>query len=100
MEAWLWLKVIPSAAFAAAEALHQTIGAVIPAYERTRFDREVARVRALLQEETFTMALNEGKNMTVEQAAGYALRELQEQREHLANADSRLTRQNPEIMIS
>ncbi|MCI0696368.1 tetratricopeptide repeat protein, partial [candidate division KSB1 bacterium] len=30
--------------FAAAEALHQTIGAAMPAYERARFDREVARV--------------------------------------------------------
>lgn len=60
--------------FAAAGALHQTTGAVIPAYERVRFDREVARLRALLQEETFATAWNEGKNMTAEQAASYALK--------------------------
>ncbi len=61
--------------FAAAEALHQTIGAVMPASERTRFDHEVARAASLLAEENFATAWNAGKNMTAEQAASYALRE-------------------------
>jgi predicted ATPase/class 3 adenylate cyclase/Tfp pilus assembly protein PilF len=61
--------------FAAAEALHKTIGAPMPAYERTRFDREVARAASLLAEEIFATAWNAGKNMTAEQAVSYALRE-------------------------
>ncbi len=61
--------------FAAAEALHQIIGAPMPAYDRARFDRDVSRVRALLEEETFATAWNAGKNMTVEQAVNYALQE-------------------------
>lgn len=61
--------------FAAAEALHQSISAVIPTYERTRFDREVAHVRALLQDEAFAAEWNAGKNMTAEQAASYAMGE-------------------------
>jgi len=61
--------------FAAAEALRQTIGAPMPAIERTRFEREVARMHALLGEETFATTWNAGKNMTTEQAAIYALKE-------------------------
>jgi predicted ATPase/Tfp pilus assembly protein PilF len=60
--------------FAAAEALHQTIGAPIPPYERIQFDREVSHLRALLEEETFATNWNEGKNMAVEQAVSYALK--------------------------
>jgi tetratricopeptide (TPR) repeat protein len=59
--------------FAAAEALYQTIGAARPPFERTRFDREVARVRVLLDEGTFAAAWNAGKNMKAEQAVTYAL---------------------------
>ena len=61
--------------FAAAEALHQNLGAPMPPSERIRFDREVARVRTLLEEETFTTTWNAGKNMTAEQAVSYALKE-------------------------
>lgn len=61
--------------FAAAEALHQTIGAVIPTYARTRFDREVAHVASLLAEENFTTAWSAGKKMTAEQAVSYAMGE-------------------------
>jgi len=61
--------------FAAAEALHQIIGAPVPTSERMGFDREVARVRALLGEETFATTWNAGKNMTTEQAVIYALKE-------------------------
>jgi len=60
--------------FAAAEALHQTIGAPMPASERMRFEREVARVHALLEEETFAATWNAGKKMTPEQAVIYALK--------------------------
>ncbi len=59
--------------FAAAEALYQTTGAPMPASERMRFEREVARVQALLAEETFVTTWNAGKNMTTEQAVIYAL---------------------------
>jgi tetratricopeptide (TPR) repeat protein len=62
--------------FAAAEALYQTIGAVIPPYERTRFDREAARVASLLAEETFATAWKAGQKMTTEQAVSYALKRL------------------------
>ncbi|MGH7456716.1 MAG: hypothetical protein ACRENG_35535, partial [bacterium] len=61
--------------FAAAEALHKAIGAPMPASERIRFEREVALVHALLEEETFATTWNAGKNMTTEQAAIYALKE-------------------------
>ena len=61
--------------FAAGEALHLTIGAPMPPSERMRFEREVARVQALLEEKTFAAAWNAGKNMTTEQAAIYALKE-------------------------
>jgi hypothetical protein len=61
--------------FAAAEALHQTIGAPMPASERMQFEREVARVQALLEEETFATTWNAGKTMTTEQAVIYALKE-------------------------
>jgi tetratricopeptide (TPR) repeat protein len=61
--------------FAAAEALHQTIGAPMTAYERIRCDREVSRVRALLEEKIFATIWNAGKNMTAEQAVRYALQE-------------------------
>jgi len=61
--------------FAAAEALHQTIGAPMPASERMRFEREVARARALLEEETFAAIWNAGKKMMAEQAVIYALKE-------------------------
>ena len=61
--------------FAAAEALRQTIGAPMPATERTRFESDVARVQALLEKETFAAAWNAGKKMTDEEAVSYALKE-------------------------
>jgi hypothetical protein len=61
--------------FAAAEALHQAIGAPMPASERMRFEREVARTHALLGEKNFATAWNAGKKMTTEQAVSYALQE-------------------------
>jgi predicted ATPase/class 3 adenylate cyclase len=64
--------------FAAAEALHQSIGAPMPVSERMRFEREKARVQALLEEETFATTWNAGKNMTAEQAVIYALQERSE----------------------
>lgn len=60
---------------AAAERLHQIIGAPMPATEKMQFEREVARVQALLEEKTFAAAWNAGKNMTTEQAVRYALTE-------------------------
>ena len=61
--------------FAAVEALRKTIGAPMPAYEKMHFDRELARVRALLDEETFATTWNAGKKMTSEQAVIFALEE-------------------------
>lgn len=60
---------------AAAEKLHETIGAPMPVFDRKRFDHEVASLRELLRGEAFTAAWSEGKDMTVEQATGFALRE-------------------------
>jgi hypothetical protein len=59
--------------FAAAEALHLTTGAPIPAFVRTRFDREVSVVRAALGEEKFNAGYAEGKSMAREQAVALAL---------------------------
>jgi tetratricopeptide (TPR) repeat protein len=61
--------------FATAEMLHQTIGAPMPATERIQFEREIAHMQALLEEETFAATWNAKKNMTTEQAVRYALKE-------------------------
>jgi hypothetical protein len=47
----------------------------MPASERMRFEREVARTHALLGEKNFATAWNAGKKMTTEQAVSYALQE-------------------------
>jgi tetratricopeptide (TPR) repeat protein len=61
--------------FAAAETLHQTIGAPMPSSERMQFERGVAQVQALHAEPTFATIWNAGKNMTTEEAVRYALQE-------------------------
>ncbi|MCG3120558.1 MAG: hypothetical protein ALAOOOJD_03319 [bacterium] len=62
--------------FAAAEALHQTIGAPMPATEKMQFEREVVRVQPLLGKEKFAITWNAGKNMTAVQAVKFALGEI------------------------
>ncbi len=60
--------------FAAAEALHQTIGAPMSVHERMGFEREVVQVQTLLDGAMFAATWNAGKEMTVSQAVGYALK--------------------------
>jgi ATP/maltotriose-dependent transcriptional regulator MalT len=61
--------------FAAAETLHLATSAPIPAFVRTRFDREVSAARAALGEEVFTVEYEAGKKMAVEQAIEYVLKD-------------------------
>lgn len=60
---------------ASAEALHTTTGAVMPVFQRTRFDRDLTAVRAGLGEEAFAAEYETGKMMPVEEAIAYALNE-------------------------
>ncbi|HZT43461.1 MAG TPA: tetratricopeptide repeat protein [Chthonomonadaceae bacterium] len=53
--------------FAAAEALRTSIGAPLPPYERDRYDRYVAELRASLGEKKFTALWNEGSTLSPEQ---------------------------------
>jgi hypothetical protein len=53
--------------------LHHATGAPIPAFVRTRFDREVSALRATLGEEKFNAGYAEGKSMAMEQAVAHAL---------------------------
>jgi tetratricopeptide (TPR) repeat protein len=58
--------------FAAAELLRAQVGATMSVREQERFDREVAALRAALNDEKFDAEYTEGKNMTGEQAVAYA----------------------------
>lgn len=60
---------------AAAEALHTTTGAVMPVFQRSRFDRDLAATRAGLGEQAFAAEYETGKKMAVEGAIAYALDE-------------------------
>ncbi|MCG3118069.1 MAG: Serine/threonine-protein kinase PknD [bacterium] len=60
--------------FAVAEALHIAIGAPLPAFVRTRFDREVSSVRAALGEKSFAAEYAAGKNMAAEEAVAEVLK--------------------------
>jgi len=57
----------------AAEALREAIGAPVPLVERGDYERNVAAVRAQLDETALTAAWAEGRAMTVEQAVACAL---------------------------
>ncbi len=58
---------------AAAEALYTITGAVMPVFQRSRFDRDLAATCAGLGEQAFAAEYETGKKMTVEEAIAYAL---------------------------
>lgn len=60
---------------AAAEALHTITGAVMPVFQRSRFDRDLAATCAGLDEQAFAAEYETGKKMTVEEAIAYAINE-------------------------
>lgn len=60
--------------FGAAEALREAIGAPLPPADRADYDRSVAAVRVLLDEEAFKAAWAQGRAMTLEEAMNEALR--------------------------
>src|SRR5439155_9226631 len=62
----------------AAEALREFLGLPLPPNEREEYDRHRSTVREALGEEAFAGAWAEGRTMTPEQAAGYALQEDEE----------------------
>ena len=59
----------------AAEALREGMGIPLPPCQREGYDRNVAAARAGLDEDTFAAAWAEGRAMTWERAAAYALEE-------------------------
>ena len=61
--------------FGAAEALRAPVNSVIDLVDRPEYERQVAIVRAQLDEAAFTTAWGEGQALTLEQAVTYALGE-------------------------
>lgn len=61
--------------FGAVEAQHEAFGTRIERPDRIEFDRNLAAVRAQLDEGVFAAAWAEGRAMTIEQAIDYALDE-------------------------
>ena len=59
--------------FGAAGTLRRTIGAALSPGARVDYERDVAAVRAQLDEKTFAMEWAEGQALTMEQAMEYAL---------------------------
>ncbi len=59
--------------FGAAEALREPIGSVIDLVDQPEYERQLAILRAQLDEATFAAAWAEGRTMTMEQAIEYAL---------------------------
>jgi tetratricopeptide (TPR) repeat protein len=57
----------------AAEALYATLGRTLPIASAPEYERTVAASRAALGEEAFTAAWQEGRALTPDQAADYAL---------------------------
>ena len=58
--------------FGAAAAIRDTVGAPVPAVARPDYERDVAAVRSLLDEASWTAAWAEGRSMSVQAAAEYA----------------------------
>jgi tetratricopeptide (TPR) repeat protein len=57
----------------AAEALRAKIGSPLPPYEREEYARDVAEARHALGDQAFLAAWEQGRNMTMEEAAELAL---------------------------
>jgi non-specific serine/threonine protein kinase len=64
----------------AAEALREAIGMNLSPFDRShyRYENRLAAARSLISEEIWEAAWSEGRAMTLEQAVGYALGEVQE----------------------
>jgi hypothetical protein len=59
--------------FGATESARKTIGYPLRPYQRAEYDRSVGALRGALGEEGAITALDEGRRMTLEQAAAYVL---------------------------
>jgi hypothetical protein len=59
----------------AAEALREASSSARTPQERIEYDRELAGLRAGMDEETFDLLWAEGRSMTMEQAIEFALEE-------------------------
>lgn len=59
----------------ASEALRESIAVPLPPHEQVLYDRKMAQVRTALGEEVFSAAWEEGRVLTMDQAAAYALEE-------------------------
>jgi len=59
----------------AAESLRESIGARLFQSEQEKYDQQIARTRAALGEDAFSAAWEEGRALTMEQAAACALEE-------------------------
>jgi predicted ATPase/DNA-binding SARP family transcriptional activator len=57
----------------ATHAVRESIGAPLPRIEQGRYDRQVEQARAAVNQDTFAAAWEEGRALTWEQAADYAL---------------------------
>jgi len=64
--------------FASATEIRTAIDAPLPPVDRTDYERDIAAVRAQLDESTFNAAWETGRKMTQEQAIEYALSEGEE----------------------
>ncbi len=62
--------------FGAAEALREVASTPLPPYQRADYNRNIAAVRAQLDEAAFAAAWAEGRAMTMEQVVVYALEEI------------------------
>jgi predicted ATPase/DNA-binding SARP family transcriptional activator len=78
LEAFAGLDVVTGEAeraailFGAAEVLREEVGSPLPPNERATYDRDVAKVRDVLGEEAFAIALSHGRAMSWEQAVAFA----------------------------
>jgi non-specific serine/threonine protein kinase len=61
--------------FAAAEALREILGASLPHFDRTGYDRDVEAIGARVGDSVFRSALAKGRALTLEQVIQYALEE-------------------------
>jgi len=64
--------------FAAAAAIRAAIGAPLPPADRADVERDIAAVRAQLDEATFNAAWDAGQKMILEEAVAYALEDVNE----------------------
>jgi len=84
--AWFWRKAWPSAdrqaffrpelalrLFAWADAMREVVGDVRPLVEQADVDRDLATIRAQLDETAIAAARAEGRAMSLDQAIAYAL---------------------------